>query len=348
MTVSRVINGEASVRNSTRESVNRAIEALGYSPNKAARSLASATQVRIGLLYANPSSGYLSTVLLGVLEQARQSDTQIVVVECEPGGDSLKVIRNMIKAGIDGILVTPPLADDPAALKLLKASNVVAVTMGSQHPEYELSSVSIDDYRAGYEMTKHIISLGHRRIGFIIGSPEHVSAGLRLHGYRDALEDAGLEVDPSLIAQGRYSYRSGLEAADRLLNQKQPPTAIFASNDDMAAATVATAHRYSIEVPEDLTVCGFDDTQLATTMWPDITTIRQPISDMSHTSIELLEKAIRAKRGGQAPDCQHKTLRFKLIKRHSDAPPAARSRPVRKKTAKRKTADGGKGKARAS
>jgi len=345
MTVSRVINGEASVRNSTRESVNRAIKALGYSPNKAARSLASATQVQIALLYANPSSGYLSAVLLGVLEQARQSDTQIVVVECEAGSDSLKVIRSMIKGGIDGILVTPPLADDPAALKLLRNSDLVAVTMGSQHPEYELSSVSIDDYRAGYEMTKYIISLGHRRIGFIIGSPEHVSAGLRLCGYRDALHDAGLEVDQSLIAQGRYSYRSGLEAADRLLNQERRPTAIFASNDDMAAATVATAHRYSIEVPEDLTVCGFDDTQLATTMWPEITTIRQPISDMSHASIELLAKGIRAKRSGQAPECEHKTLQFKLIKRHSDAPPSVRGEPRRKEKAVRKASPKGKSRA---
>ncbi len=321
MTVSRVINGEGNVRASTRESVNLAIEALGYLPNKAARSLASASQIQIGLIYDNPSSSFLSAMLLGVLEQARQSDTQIVVVECDNEAQGIEAIRNMVRSGMDGIILSPPLADSEYVLQLLQDSDILAVTIGTQHVDHEVLSVQIDDYRAGFEMTEHIIGLGHRRIGFIAGNPAQQSSGLRLAGYRDALAQAGIDVDERLIAQGYFTYRSGLDAAEQLLALEPRPTAIFASNDDMAAATVASAHRHHIEIPEELTVCGVDDTLLATTIWPEITTIRQPIVDMSHTAIEMLEKAIRAKRAGMASESTHLTVDFRLVKRDSDGPP---------------------------
>ena len=322
MTVSRVVNGEASVKESTRDAVNRAVRKLGYSPNKAARSLATASEVQIGLLYANPSSAYLSAMLLGVLEQARQSDTHIMLVECGPDSDAPKVIRGLIRSGVHGVMVTPPAADDPAILRLLHSRRINAVTIGTVHRDEGIASVRIDDYAAALAMTRHIIELGHRRIGYIKGGPEHWSTEWRLSGYRDALSEAGLEFDQSLVVDGDYSYRSGLRAADRLLSLKPAPTAIFASNDDMAAATVATAHRYSIGVPRGLTVCGFDDTFLATTVWPELTTIRQPIADMSHAAIELLVRNVRARRVGAEPEVVHLELEFSLLQRQSDAPPA--------------------------
>jgi LacI family transcriptional regulator len=322
MTVSRVINGEASVKESTRVAVNKAIRKLGYSPNKAARSLASASDVQIGLLYANPSSAYLSAMLLGVLEQARQSDTQIMLVECAPGSDPTQVIRGLIRSGVDGVMVTPPAADDPAVLRLLRKQSISAVTIGTVHEQDDIASVRIDDYAAALAMTRHIIALGHRRIGYIKGGPEHWSTCWRMAGYRDALREAGLDIEDELVVDGDYSYRSGLRAADRLLSLRPAPTAIFASNDDMAAATVATAHRYSIGVPKGLTVCGFDDTFLATTIWPELTTIRQPIADMSQAAIDLLVKSVRARRAGLEPECQHVELPFQLVQRQSDAPPA--------------------------
>lgn len=321
MTVSRVINREAKVRESTRDAVNAAIEALGYSPNKAARSLASATQVQIGLLYTNPSSAYLSAMLLGVLEQARQSDTQVVVVECDIGSDAIDAIREMMKDAVDGILLAPPLSDSLSVLELLQQNDMPTVTIGTQRIEENIPSVSIDDRRAAREMTRHIISLGHRRIGFVIGSPEQLASELRLRGFREAMEEAGLEVAGEWVVQGQFSYRSGLDAAEQLLALSPRPTAIFASNDDMAAAAVATAHRHRIDVPGDLTVCGFDDTLLATTIWPGITTIRQPITDISHTAIELLGRLIRSRRDGVTEACKHLTLDFELIRRQSDAPP---------------------------
>src|SRR6202022_2766704 len=137
-------------------------------------------------------------------------------------------------------------------------SGALAVTIASPTPRTGLLSVCIDDRAAAVAMTRHILSLGHTRIGFIAGNPSQSASALRLHGYKVALAEANIPIDDSLIRQGQFTYRSGLEAAEQLLSMAKPPSAIFASNDDMGAATVAVAHRHHLEVPKELTVCGFD------------------------------------------------------------------------------------------
>lgn len=327
MTVSRVINSEGNVRDSTRAAVNAAIRELGYSPNRAARSLASGSQMQVCLLYANLSTTYLSATLLGALEQARENDTQLIVTECDNEADAERIIRDQLKGGISGVLLVPPLADSQDLLNLLKERDVSTVTMGPQLVGERISSVMIDDRSAARTMTEYLIGLGHRRIGFITGNPKYLVSEVRKSGYRDALEAAGINWRPELVATGRFSYRSGLDAADRLLALPEIPTAIFASNDEMAAATISVAHRLQIDVPGELTVTGFDDTLLATTVWPEITTIRQPISDMSHAAIDLLTRSIRASRAGGATECEHLILDYSLIERQSSAPPAQRVPP---------------------
>ncbi|MEJ2415852.1 MAG: substrate-binding domain-containing protein [Exilibacterium sp.] len=148
------------------------------------------------------------------------------------------------------------------------------------------------------EVTYRLVSLGHQRIGFIVGDTNQVACERRLSGYRDTLHEAGLPAPKELVAQGLFTYRSGLNAAEQLLGLETIPTAIFASNDDMAAATVAVTHRYGLDVPGDLSVCGFDDTALAATIWPDFTTIHQPIIEMYLAAVDLLIKKIRAPRAG--------------------------------------------------
>lgn len=326
MTVSRVINGKGNVRDSTRAAVNAAIRELDFSPNRAARSLASASQqMQVCLLYANPSSTYLSATLLGALEQARENDTQLVVAECDGEADAERTIKDQLRVGINGVLLVPPLADSLDLLKLLEERDVPTVTMGPQFIGERISSVMIDDRSAVRTMTEYLIGLGHRRIGFITGDPKYLVSEVRKSGYRDALKAAGIKWRPELVVTGHFSYRSGLDAADRLLALPEIPTAIVASNDEMAAATISVAHRHHIDVPGELTVTGFDDTLLATTVWPTITTIRQPISDMSHAAIELLTRSIRASRAGTATECEHLTLDYSLIERESSAPPARRA-----------------------
>ncbi|WEK01451.1 MAG: LacI family DNA-binding transcriptional regulator [Candidatus Sphingomonas phytovorans] len=323
MTVSRVINGEANVRPTTRDAVNAAIAALSYSPNPAARSLAGAAPVRIGLLYSNPSAAYLSEFLVGSLDQASRSDVQVIIEKCELGDHEIEVARHLIDSGIDGLILPSPLCDSLKLIKTIAGEGVPAVLVGSGRPAGDLNAVSIDEYSAAHAMTGHILSLGHHRIGFVIGNPEQTASDERLRGYRDALVKAGIPVDDALIVQGLFTYRSGLDAAEKLLDVPNPPTAIFASNDDMAAACVAVAHRRGLDVPGDLTVCGFDDTTLATAIWPELTTIHQPIADMSRAAVEMLVSTIRRPRANDDRQ-QHIVLDFTLVRRQSDAAPRRR------------------------
>jgi LacI family transcriptional regulator len=321
MTVSRVINGESNVRQETREAVQAAIAKLKYSPNLAARTLAGAEQVRIGLLYSNPSAAYLSEFLVGSLEQARLSHVQLVVEKSDAERHEDEAVRELLATGIDGLILPPPLCDSKRIHAAVSSAGALAVAVASASPRPGLLAVRIDDHAAAAAMTRHILSLGHKRIGFIIGNPNQTASAQRFAGYKAALTEAGIAIDKSLIAQGLFTYRSGLKAAEQLLSLETPPTAIFASNDDMGAATVTVAHRMHLEVPQDLTVCGFDDTEFSRSIWPELTTIHQPIADMSRAAVQLLVQKIRAHRAGNDQDCKHVLLDFTLVRRDSDAPP---------------------------
>lgn len=325
MTVSRVINSEGSVRPGTQQLVKDAIAALNYVPNRAARSLAGAANLRIGLLYSNPSAAYLSEFLLGSLDQASRSDVQLVVEKCDIGDHEIQVVRHLIDGGIDGVILPPPLCDSAGVLAALEEAGTPTVVVATGRPPDQMLSVTIDDFAAAEAMTRHALALGHTRIGFIGGNPNQTASVRRLEGYRAALEEAGLTIDESLIEEGLFTYRSGLDAAEHLLDGRDPPSAIFAANDDMAAATVAVAHRRGLDVPGDLTVCGFDDTTLATAIWPELTTIHQPIADMSRKAVELLVSTIRQGRTGLAGD-RHQVLDYTLVRRQSDAAPRRRPR----------------------
>ncbi|MEO8313933.1 MAG: LacI family DNA-binding transcriptional regulator [Pseudomonadota bacterium] len=321
MTVSRVINGAGNVKATTLTAVNAAIAKLKYAPNSAARSLAGARPIRIGLLYSNPSAAFLSELLVGVLEQASFSHVQLLVEKCIAGSDEVRVARNLIADGIDGILLPPPLCDSRPVLELLKDHDIPFVVVASGRPAAEVSAVGIDDFAAAHAMTMHLLFLGHVRVGFIAGNPDQTASACRQQGYEAALKERGITPDPKLIAPSLFTYRSGLDAAERLLRMKHPPTAIFASNDDMAAATVAAAHSHGLTVPGDLTVCGFDDTAMATTIWPELTTVRQPIGKMSRAALDLLVRQVRAQRTGAPQPAGHQRLPYALVRRQSDAAP---------------------------
>lgn len=319
MTVSRVINGEKNVRQSTRDTILKTVAKLNYAPNLAARTLAGAEQIRIGMLYRNPSAAYLSRFLVGSLEQARLSHIQLIIEKCDSGQDIEEVCRDLINSGVDGLILSPPLCDSEDVLHLIEDFGIKCVLVANWSPPGNISVVRIDDVEAAAAMTRHIISLGHRRIGFVKGNPEHRAAHERLMGFHVAMQQAGLPVDPDLVVDGLFTYRSGLAAAEQLLDLDVPPTAIFASNDDMAAAAITVAHRRHKDVPKDLTVCGFDDTDFALSIWPELTTIHQPIADMSRAAVLMLVDQIRTARSGQRVASQVKLLDFTLVRRDSDA-----------------------------
>jgi len=216
---------------------------------------------------------------------------------------------------------------------LIAAEGVIPLAFATGRPNPAVSSVRIDDFAGALAMTQHLIGLGHTDIGFIKGDPQHTPTELRLEGFLAAMSAAGLKVRPDRLVEGKFTYRSGLAAARRLLQREDRPTAIFASNDDMAAAAMAVAHGQHLEVPKDLSICGFDDTPVATIIWPQLTTVHQPVVAMGRAAVEILCDLVRAQRTGLKPQPVQKLMPFELVERDSTAAPSTVRRARSRKAA---------------
>jgi LacI family transcriptional regulator len=321
MTVSRVVNGEVSVIAETRAKVEAAIAQLNYIPNLAARSLAGRGQYRLALLYDNPSAAFMSDLLLGCLEQVREASAQLLVEPFDRGETIKALCTRLRKHRVDGVLLPALLCDDLVLVEGLRAGGFGVARIAATRQLAEVPAVGIDDEAAAFAMTRHLIDLGHRRIGFIAGPADQNVSTLRAAGYARALRETQLPADPALVVSGDFTYRSGMEAAEKLLSLADRPSAIFASNDDMAAAAVAVAHRHHLEVPTDLSVCGFDDTTMARSTWPELTTIRQPVAAMAGQAICLLVDQVRDQQRDEASASREVRMDFELVSRASVAPP---------------------------
>ncbi len=318
MTVSRVVNDAPNVKTSTREAVNAAIRELNYAPNLAARSLAKADDVRLGVIYSNPSAAFLSEFLVGVLDETQGQGALVSLVRCEEGeAAELEAVRRLVDGGATGVILPPPHSESAVVHAALQAAGVYAAVVAAAGRTEGMISVRIDDRRAAYDMARHLLQLGHRRLGLISGAPDHASSDERRRGVEAAL--AEVEGVALTVAQGMFDYPSGLGAAEILLDGPEPPTAIFASNDDMAAAAVSVAHRRGLDVPRDLTVVGFDDTSTAVTLWPPLTTGRQPVRAMPACAVYLLIRKLRGREDEGAES--DRVLPHALVERQSAAPP---------------------------
>ena len=321
-TVSRVLNGETNVRQATRATVLKAVKELQFLPNKAARSLASQAEARVGLLYNNPSVAYFSELLIGALDGSGRNGAQLVVDKCEIGNPQVAcdAVRKLVKGGLNGMVLTAPLSESTELIEELTQAGISIVGVATGGFRGNVTCVGIDDFKAAYEMTNYLLGLGHRRIGFVRGHPSHTSSVQRALGFEAALRDTQCKIEKPMIAQGYYSYRSGLEAGERLLSECRIPTAIFASNDDMASGVMAVAHRRSLDVPRDISIVGFDD-NIAAAVWPGLTTIRQPIYDIAATAIDVIVRNIHRLRSGEKANPVNCLVPHTLIERESAAPP---------------------------
>lgn len=320
-TVSRVFNEEPNVREETRQRVLQVVADLDYHPNIAARSLAGRKSFLIGLLYDNPCANYILGLQSGSLDRLRGDKWRLLVVPCEDsalmgGKSTVSMVR---AAGVGGVILTSPICDNAEIVNELLAARIPMVRIApadSIGVDQVAPSVGMDDRSAAAEITRHLIEQGHRRIGIILGDPTHSSNNERWIGFRRAMDEAGLELDPSLIGHGLYTFESGLEAARPLLDRPDRPTAIFAQNDDMAAAAIIAAGELGIAVPSELSVAGFDDSQIASTVWPRITTIRQPIRAMAQAATDALVKVME----GSHRMLEHRVMPYELIVRGSTGP----------------------------
>lgn len=295
-TVSRVINREEHVRESTRAAVEKAILELEYRPNRHARSLAGQRAHLVGLIYDDPalyevpSSDYVTRLQQGVLRGCRPNNFELFIHPCNYQDDGLdrelaSLVGHLRPAGI---IIPAPLSAMPKIVSAIQASGTPFVRLSTGEQETDNLSIETNDLEASAEMTCHLASLGHRRIAFITGHPMHKAVGNRFLGYREGLRRSGLEFTERLVARGDNSLGAGEECGSRLLAGDDPPTAIFAANDDMAAGVFRLARQRNIEVPGQLSIAGFDDTTFAQLVYPGLTTVRQPVTAMAERAAGLI------------------------------------------------------------
>ncbi|TWG90987.1 LacI family transcriptional regulator [Luteimonas sp. J16] len=291
-TVSRVLNDEPNVSEATRERVRAVVERLQYRPHPSARVLAGRRSYLVAMLYDNPSSNYLMEVELGVLDacQAQHYNLMLAPLEYDAKDIVAKVEALVLQSRLDGVVLTPPITDDAALLARLDELGIPWSSISAREPNRRVGVV-VDERSAVAEMIAHLAGLGHRRIAHIKGHPAHGASEWRLAGYLDGLERAGIGLDPALVVEGGFSYESGFDATNRLLDLPEPPTAIFAANDDMAAGAIGAICERGMSVPKHVSVCGFDDTPIARHIYPALTTVRQPTRDMGRLAgLELLRE----------------------------------------------------------
>ncbi len=289
-TVSRVINDHPYVSPTTREKVERAMATLDFRPSMAARILAGTKSNQIALIYDNHSPHYMYQIQIGCWERCTEKDVRLLAQPVDVANPKVgDQVRGLVtETHVDGVILSSPVTDCLAVLKALEALNVpfVRISPGTNHAL--TSSVFMDDVQAADDITTHLINRGHRRIGFIKGHPNHMASEERLYGYRRALDRVGIAFEPHYVMDGAFDYESGVAAAAQFLAMPQRPSAIFASNDDMAAGVLSVAHDLGMDLPNDLSVVGFDDTTIAQMVWPPLTTIRQPTRELAYAATELL------------------------------------------------------------
>ncbi|MDP9088693.1 MAG: LacI family DNA-binding transcriptional regulator [Pseudomonadota bacterium] len=323
-TVSRVINNEPLVRPDTRARILDAIEQLNYRPNLNARGLASNRSFLVGLFCDRPGD-YLSEFQAGAVERCRESSIHLMVepwdVESPDIENQLDTLLGQLR--LEGVILLPPLSDHPLVLNKLQEASIPIVRIAPKHNVSATPSIGIDDYAAARQLTAHLVNLGHRRIGFILGRPNHGATEQRYLGFVDEMRAHNIQVDSKLVQTGNFVFADGLICAERMLRAADPPSAIFASNDDMAAAVISMARKFGLDLPGQLSVTGFDDAPVARMIWPELTTVSQPVAAMARIAADLIIR-LEPRRNGWPDRIPRHLLDHAMIIRNSTARPARR------------------------
>lgn len=291
MTVSNVINGAGRASVATIAMVQSAIAELGYVPNLAARRLAKARATTMGLVYSDRRTPFLDAVLVGTLRATNAHGLQLILRDGEgvTRNEAECIATDLVRSGADALLLIPPFAELLSGSSVLAGLGVpvAAIATGTSLPD--VMTVRIDNRAAMFSITERVIARGHRRIGYVAG-PDHYSVvAARTEGFQDALRNHGIAEDPRLChLDTGFDYRSGTAAGEALLALEDRPTAIICSSDDLAAGVIAQANHRGLQLPADLAVTGFDDTILASRIWPPLTVIRQPVEEMAFRATQQL------------------------------------------------------------
>lgn len=289
-TVSRVINASPFVRADTRERIEAVIAELGYAPDPQARGLAYGRAFLIGLVYDNPNPQYVVNMQLGLLDGMRGSGFELVVHPCDRNSPTfLDDLRGFVeRQRLFGVVLTPSVSEDERAAKLMADIGCAYVRVASVSLDTPEHMIETRDRLGGRDAARHLAELGHTRIAFISGPPTFRSSHERRSGFEEALNEHGLILPKAYVAEGAYTFESGIARGRELLEMEQPPTAIFAANDEMAAGVLQAARQLGLGIPADVSVVGFDDFQIASRVWPALTTIRTPTREIGRLAVERL------------------------------------------------------------
>jgi LacI family transcriptional regulator len=318
-TVSRVINNSELLNDDTRKRVEQVIAELGYTPNPQARALALRRNFVIALIHDNPNAQMVLGVQHGLLEVLRDTEFELLVHPVDRGDPEMlgEIRRFLERQRPYGVMLLPPISENDQLAGLCASIGCRYVRMGSAPFDVPQNMVASNDRETVRHAIGHLIEAGHRHICVIAGPRGFRSALERQSGYEEAMTAAGLPFDRTWIAPGDYTFESGMRATERLLDLSPRPTAIFSSNDEMAAGAIHVARQRGLEVPADLSIIGFDDTTIASHIWPPLTTVRWPIETMARAAaLKLIGNGV-----GDDGD-EHALFLSTLIRRASVAAPS--------------------------
>jgi LacI family transcriptional regulator, galactose operon repressor len=316
-TVSRVLNGRGDVSDETRNLVSRVIRENGYTANRSARGLSGGRTGLVGILVPLVFPAYFAGILAGAAEALSERGLQIVLSPTGGEHDREVSVLDRLHGLSDGALIILPEESSDELERLLDSGYRFVVLDPLMPLDERIPSVSAAHTSGADQAMRHLLGLGHRRIALITGPNGWVATEDRRRGYQAALASAGVLPDPAFEVESIPEIEPGRLAAEQLLDLPEPPTAIFAFNDNIAIGAIQATRARGLRVPEDLSVVGFDDVEHATIVTPTLTTVRQPLAEMGRTAVSLLSRLLERQRF----ETLHVELATRLVVRDSTAPP---------------------------
>ncbi|HEY4940814.1 MAG TPA: LacI family DNA-binding transcriptional regulator [Rhizomicrobium sp.] len=297
-TVSRVINDSPFVREETREKISAIITELGFAPDPQARGLAFRRSFLIGMIYDNPTPQYVVNMQQGILDAMKGTSFELVIRPCNRQDPNfLSDMRAFVeRQKLFGVVLPPSVSEDERLIEVLDEIGCPYVRIASVSLDEPDSMVVTHDHLGGAEAARHLVKLGHSRIAHISGPSLFRSAHERRRGFAQGLAETGLKMSKEFDREAAYTFETGAENAAILLAMKPRPTAIFCGNDEMAAGVYKAARDAGLSIPGDISVIGFDDSAMASRLYPLLTSVRLPIHDMGQMAAAKLITTTRERR----------------------------------------------------
>ena len=303
-TISRVINDSPFVKEETRLKIKEIIREMGYTPDPQARGLAFRRSFLVGMIYDNPTPQYVVNIMQGILAALDATPFELVIRPCDRSDpDFLENLGSFVeRLKLSGVVLSSSVSEDERLIATLREIECPYVRIAAVSLDTPNVMVVTHDGAGAADAARHLADLGHKIIAHISGPSSFLSAHVRRRGFVEGLAERGLKLQPAYDRKAAYTYESGFAAAEKLLTLKPRPTAIFAGNDEMAVGVYMAARNLGLEIPRDLSVIGFDDSPIASRLWPLLTSVRLPIHELGRLAAKKLIRRWADKSGAVEDD----------------------------------------------